>query len=341
MRVASCHAEFQPDMKFPSLRRPTGSSSASVAICLFPGRVDVASVQARTDSPPQVQALESYERGSNDLDALKRLGARYKSLSGPCNSLLTHGDYQLLQMEIPSTGSDKPLRERLAEKLSEQLEQPLANVTYDALRIPTEEFSPGRAQSAYVVVAGNAVIAPRVQLFHHAKLKLTTIDIPELAQRNIAALCETKDRALAFLTFDQNDGLLTFTCNGELYMARRVEVGLKQLLTDDLDRRSNFFDRIGLEVQRSMDNFDRQYGFLPIARLLLGPHAATQPLQGYLRDYLSIDVDILDLCEVLDTALIPELKDAARQAQCLITLGAALRRESPAAGNAATEARAA
>ena len=326
-------------MMFAKLRKSAGNSSASVAICLFPGRVDVASVQIRTDSLPQVLALESYERGSNDLEALKRLGARYKSLSGPCSSLLASGDYQLLQMEIPGTGSDKPLRERLSEKLGEQLEQPLTNFTYDALRIPTEAFSPGRAQSAYVVVAGNAVIAPRVQLFHHAKLKLTTIDIPELAQRNIAALSETKDRALAFLSFDQNDGLLTFTCNGELYMARRVEVGLKQLLTDDLDRRSNFFDRIGLEVQRSMDNFDRQYGFLPIARLLLGPQPGAQPLQGYLRDYLSIDVDVLDLCEVLDISLIPELKDSARQAQCLITLGAALRRDAPTGEGALPEAR--
>lgn len=328
-------------MKFPSLRRSPGAGSAVSAICLLPTRIDVARVQAGGGGLPKIDALESYERGSNDLDALKRLSMRYKGLSGPCSTLLGTGEYQLLQLEIPAGSGDKSLREALAEKLADQLDQPLGNFTYDAMRIPTEEFAPGRNQSAYVVLAGNAVVAPRVQLFHHARIKLTSIDIPELAQRNVATLCETKDRALAFLCFEQNDGLLTFTCNGELYMSRRVEVGLKQLLTDDMDRRSTVFDRIGLEVQRSMDNFDRQYGFLPIGRLLLGPQPEAQPLQGYLRDYLSIDVDILDLRDVLDTSLIPELKEPARQAQCVLALGAALRNETSVPARVPAEAMAA
>lgn len=311
-------------MKLPFKR--SAHAAGMTAVCLLSERVDVATIEWRTGERPQIKALESYQRGANDLDALKRLGIKYRQLSGQCTTLLASGEYQLLQMEIPADG-ERPLRELIAEKLAAQLDQPLANFTYDAVRIPTEELAPGRPQNAYAVVAGNAVIAPKVQLFHRAKLGLATIDIPELAQRNVAALCETADRALAFLSFDQNDGLLTFTCNGELYMSRRVEVGLKQLLTDDLERRSSVFDRVGLEVQRSMDNFDRQYGFLPLMRLLLGPHPATQPLQGYLADYLAITVDVLDLREVLDTALIPELKEPARQAQCLLALGAALRRE--------------
>jgi MSHA biogenesis protein MshI len=312
-------------LSFLRRRKDSQTTAGSSAVCLYPGRIDVARITAVTDGLPRVLALESWERHKNDTESLKRLANRYKLLGGPCTSLLGTSDYQLIQMDASSVTGDTPLREGLAEKLSEQLDQPLANFTYDMVRIPTENFAPGRAASAYAVVAGNAVIAPRVQLFHQAHLNLTAIDIPEMAQRNIAALCETRDRALAFLSFDQHEGLLSFTCNGELYMSRRVEIGLAQLLTDDLERRSSLFDRIGLEVQRSLDNFDRQFGFLPLSRLLLGPQPEAQALQGFLRDYLAITVDVLDLRDVLDTALIPELKDAGRQAQCLFTLGAALR----------------
>ena len=144
----------------------------------------------------------------------------------------------------------------------------------------------------------------------------------------------TREILLVASVFDaftlEQDGLLTFTCNGELYLHRHIEVGLAQLLTDDLDKRSGLFDRIGLELQRSLDNFDRTYGFIPVGRLLLGPYAEAQALQGFLRDYLSMSVDVLDLADILDFPAVPELKRPERQAQCLLTLGAALRDEAAA-----------
>lgn len=306
------------------LRRSPAKTDGATAVCLYPGRIDVARIQ-RTSALPVVLALESYERGASDLDALTRLARRYKLADGACSTLLSGGDYQLLQLEIPA--GDQGLRAALATRVAEMIDQPLMNVTYDAVIIPTAAFAPGRAQSAYVVVAGNAVVAPRVQLFHQAKLGLVAIDIPEMAQRNLAALCEVAGRALAFLTFDQNEGLLTFTCNGELYMARHLDLGLKQLLTDDAEKRSTLFDRIGLEVQRSLDNFDRQFGFLPLSQVLIGPYAEAPALRDYLADYLAVTVDVLDLAEVLDFSRIPELRRIERQAECLQTLGAALRVE--------------
>lgn len=307
------------------LRQSPVKTGGTTAVCLYPGRIDVARIQ-RTSALPQVLALESYERGSSDLDALTRLTRRYKLANGPCSTLLASNEYQLLQLEAPPAGQD--LRSGLAGRIAEMIDQPLPNVTYDAIAIPTAEFAPGRTQSAYVVVAGNAVVAPKVQLFHKAKVGLKAIDIPEMAQRNLAALCEMPDRALAFLSFDQNEGLLTFTCNGELYMARRLDLGLKQLVTDDADKRSALFDRVGLEVQRSLDNFDRQYGFLPVSRMVVGPYAGAPALQTYLADYLALTIEVLDLAKVLDFSRIPELKRVERQAECLQTLGAALRIEA-------------
>ncbi len=312
------------------LRRSLAKPAGLTAVCFYPERIDVARIE-RSAELPKVQMLESYERGGDDVDAIKRLGKKYKLKGVSCSTLLGGSDYQMLQVEIPPDIGDKSLLDAVAPKLTDMLDQPVANYTCAAVRIPTEQFSPGRTQFAYVVVAGNAAVAPRVINFHEAGVPLRVIDVPELAQRNLAALAETPDRALAFLAFGQNDGLLTFTCNGELYMSRRIDFGLKQLVTDDLDRRSGLFDRMGLEIQRSLDNFDRQYGFLPLSGLLIGPYSDSVALQGYLRDYLAVKVDVLDLAQVIDFSLVPELKQIERQAQCLQTLGSALRSDMAAA----------
>lgn len=302
------------------------AGGAWVALCASGERFDVVAVQR--GGRPQVLWLEAYKRDGDEVDALKRIGRKHKLERQRCTSLLASADYQLLQTEQPAgVEGGAALREALRARVAEMIDKPIEHVGFDAVSIPTKELAPGRPQQAYVVVAGNAVIAPKVRNFHAAHIGLVAIDVPELAQRNVAALCETENRALAFLAFSEYEGLLTFTCNGELYMTRRIETGLKHLQTDDLERRSNLFDRIGLEVQRSLDNFDRQFGFLPLARLLLGPQAQALPLQGFLRDYLGITVDVLDLAEVIDFPKVPELRHAELQAQYLLAIGAALREE--------------
>jgi MSHA biogenesis protein MshI len=124
--------------------------------------------------------------------------------------------------------------------------------------------------------------------------------------------------------------LLTFSAKGELCMVRRVEVSLQQLLDADDSRRDQLLDRIGLELQRSLDNFDRQFSFVPVNRLLLTPGPFSEKLKVFLGDYLGMPVDVMDLSSVLDISGVPGLDDPDRQAQCLATIGAALRQGEPA-----------
>jgi MSHA biogenesis protein MshI len=48
-------------------------------------------------------------------------------------------------------------------------------------------------------------------------------------------------------------------------------------------------------------------------------------LQSYLAENLYVPVQAMDLATVCDFPSIPELRDLARQAQCLPAIGAALR----------------
>jgi len=304
---------------------PRSNSSGLTAVCLYPGRIDVARVRRVRDGKPQVELLESYERGKDDKAALASVSKRFGLKKARCLSLLAYGEYQILQVDAPQSVEPEERMAELRAKVGGMIDMPVAHVTLDAIDIPTAQLAPGRPRSAYAIVAGNAAIAPKVQLFHEAGIGLEVIDVPELAQRNIAALCEQPNRGLALLAFGENDGILSFTCNGELYMHRHIEVGLTQLHTDDMDKRSTLFDRIGLDLQRSLDNFDRTFGFIPVSRVLLGPQHDAAALQGYLRDYLSMPIDVLELADIFEFPAVPELKRPDRQAQCLLTLGAALR----------------
>jgi MSHA biogenesis protein MshI len=178
------------------------------------------------------------------------------------------------------------------------------------------------------VAARNQLIQQRQAMFEEAKIPLGVIDMPEMAQRNISALLEPEGRGLALLSFESQGGLLTVTFNGELYLSRRIDVTWSQLLQTDVEQKSACYDRITLELQRSLDHFDRQYHFIALSKLVLcAMGSAGSGLQEYLAANLYIPVECLDMETVLDISKVPELAHAESQQRYFMTLGAALRHE--------------
>jgi MSHA biogenesis protein MshI len=176
----------------------------------------------------------------------------------------------------------------------------------------------------FAVAARNSIVAERQNLFAAAKIDLSVIDIPEMAQRNIAALIEPQGRGIAMLSFSNDGGLLTVTYNGELYLSRRIDVWLAQLTEADHDKKHATFDKIALELQRSLDHFERQFHFISVAKLVLAPSVALG-LEEYLSSNLYTPVDSMDLDQVLDLSGVPDLADKVQQQRFFLTLGAALR----------------
>ena len=149
-----------------------------------------------------------------------------------------------------------------------------------------------------------------------------------MAQRNISSLLEPEGRGIAMLSFDESGGLLTVTFGGELYLSRRFNIKLSQFQFADEDKKMQVFERITLELQRSLDNFDRQHNFITTAKLILAPiGAVATDLQSYLSSNMYMPVEVLDLNSVLNLSKIPELNDSVRQHAYFMTIGAALRQE--------------
>ncbi|MCL6487087.1 MAG: agglutinin biogenesis protein MshI, partial [Janthinobacterium lividum] len=256
---------------------------------------------------------------------LERLNKEMHAQSHLCSTLLGAGEYQLLTLDAPNVPPEE-LKTAVGWRLKDMLDFPLAEATIDVVGIPVDKNAPVRGQSLFAVAARNAPLAERQALYSECKIALAVVDIPEMAQRNVAALMEPQGRGLAMLSFDGEGGLLTVTFDAELCLARRIDVTLAQLADVDEARRQQYYDRITLELQRSFDHFERQFHFISISKLVLAP-TGSEGLHGYLADNLYMPVELLDLALLFDFSRVPDLQAAASQARFFLSLGAALRQE--------------
>jgi MSHA biogenesis protein MshI len=279
---------------------------------------------ARTAGDKPAVALAAFFPGQANAEALEKAGKEIAAGGFRCSALLAGGEYQVLAVEAPNVAPDE-LKTAVRWRLKDMLDFPIDDATIDVLDVPVDSNAAVRSQQTlFAVAARNSVVRPRQQLFAAAKVGLSVIDIPEMAQRNVSALLEPQGRGVAMLSFGRDGGLLTVSYNAELYLARRIDVTLDQLLDADHDRKHHSFDKVTLELQRSLDHFERQFSFISVARLVLAPSTVTG-LEEYLSSHLYMPVESLDLATVFDLAHAPELADKARQQRFFLPLGAALR----------------
>lgn len=241
-------------------------------------------------------------------------------------TLLDPGEYQMLLVEAPNVPVDE-LKTAIRWRIKDSLNYHIDDATVDVLQIPANKKSGvERPQSLYAIASPNETIKKRIALFEKAKIDLKVIDIPEMAQRNIAALFEEDERGLALLSFNDNGGMLTITCGGELYLARHIDITTGQLQDTNEDLRQQYLERVELELHRSLDYFGRQFSYIPVNRMLISAPAQLGLIQ-LLASGLEMPMEQLDLAQVLDISVVPELADSEYAAHMFLALGAALRLE--------------
>ncbi len=290
------------------------------ALGIDSGGVCVASVEYQGLRPALTRLDYHPWNGAEPEKILTRLAAELGLKNARCTTLLDTSDYSLLLTEAPEAPPEE-LRAALRWRIKDMIDFHINDATLDVFDVPGERV-PGRARPLYTVAARSSAIQKRVDLMDASGIQLDVIDIPEMAQRNIAALLPQDAKGLAFLSFDNQRGVLTISRQGELYLSRVVEIGLDRL-TGDGDR-TGWYDRIVLEVQRSLDYYESHFRQVPVVALALGPFPQPLPeLVDYIRANLNVPVEQVDLGDYFDGTVPREL-----QARCLTTIGAALRQET-------------
>ncbi len=307
-----------------SLLTKNKASARLTAVDLQADGVGLVQAVHEPGRPPQVTACDfrAWDGVSPDK-VLARLAGDYRLKRMRCTTTLDENDYKLLLTEAPDVPAQE-LKAAVRWRVKDLIDFHINDATIDVFDLPGDNTR-GKARSMYAVVARNDAIQKRVDLMSGAGINLDVIDIPELAQRNLAALLPEDATGVVFLSFAANSGLITLTKQGEIYFSRSIDVGFNALQqSSDL---TGYFERIVLEVQRSLDYFDGHFRQAPIANLVLAPLGEVPGLLDYLNANLNVKATTMDLGQLLHC---DSRMQSMLEAKCLTTLGAALRQEQKA-----------
>lgn len=260
-----------------------------------------------------------YAREMDLAETLMRLGRVYQLESANCTTLLDQKDYKLLLTKAPEVAEEE-LASALRWQINDLLDCPAEDIALELFDLPGER-APGQAREIYVATTRRDVIARRVEIFTDARVNLQVIDIPELAQRNIARLLPEDAQGVAVLWLHRHGGLITLSRQGNLYLSRHIKVGMEALGAGDEGAQA--LDTVTLEIQRSLDYYESHHHLQPVQQLVLAPvegegEAICQRLGGQ----LGISSRYLDLEQILQIKT--EMPENWQQ-RLYLAIGAALR----------------
>ncbi|MEY8875288.1 MAG: agglutinin biogenesis protein MshI [Leptothrix sp. (in: b-proteobacteria)] len=292
---------------------PQGADAWVVHLVHEPGNRPQLRWACRIDWRQPAQALRQLRR--------ERQLARHQSVV-----LLQRHQYQLLALEAPDVPREH-WRDALRWQLKDMVDFPVESAAIDLLEIAAETSGRGRI-SLLAAAAPHTELAPLAHAGEDAATPWHAIDLPDTALRNLAALAQEPGRAQALLQLGDSHSQLVITAEGELLQSRSIDVTLTQLSESDATLRQQAWDRAGLELQRTLDSFERLFSRVNLARLLIAPGSAStfsDAFIDYLRELVYVPVQPLPLAELVDFSRVPELAEPHAQGPYLYAIGAALR----------------
>ena len=238
-------------------------------------------------------------------------------------AVLEPASYQILTLDAPDLPREE-WRDAIRWSLKDMVDFDVEHAGIDVLEIPSNPLQ--RRQAAlFAVATAHATLAPLADAGSDAGAPWSAVDVPETALRNLALLGAEDGRGEALLHIGAQHSLLVIVAQGELLMTRHIEVTLAQLSDTDEAQRQQHFERASLELQRTLDNVERQFSFANLARLAVAPAAPLRGFIDYVRELIYVPVVDFDLGALIDLSAVPELTDPVEQAAYLPAIGAALR----------------
>lgn len=288
--------------------------------------VTVLAPHASGDKPRVVKC--GFTAGPLDPKTLAELARKISVADCPWTLALGHKTYNILVVPEPTVQADE-LENSLRWSIGSMVEYPVSEASIAYLKIPTAEMLPNRPTNLYVAAVKKEVIAGYNAIFQQAGISLQAIDVRETAQRNIAALAEAPGMGLGLLSIGKQGMQFIITFNGALYLDRYIEESLFGNVSADTDIETRAYERIALQVQRSLDFIGRTLTFINIDHVLMAPMPDKLAQPDFMPQNIPLPMVSLDLASVFDFSQTPELAQEKNQALYFTPLGAALRfRES-------------
>lgn len=311
------------------LLRPTGSGHAFVLTTGEPGE----------QAPPQLLRWGL-------LPQAKPIPA------GEAIALLEPADYQILKVDTPHVPHEE-LKAAARWQIKELVDVDIAQLTLDVMHVGGDVE---RAQrQLFVVAARNSAIQALTEGAAGIHPEIGIVDVWETALRNLltrqARVDGLAERACAAIHIDTAHSMLIVCSGDELYYTRRIEADASLLArarghqpeadVQDLplgfeyqpggafDAASAQESPLVVELQRSIDVWERSWPELPLARLYVITADHAPEVAALIQRELGQRTLALDpLAAFAAQAPLPEGDAHEALAACLPLLGAALRTES-------------
>ena len=284
-----------------------------------PHGIALAHVQRAPGQAPQLRRCVYLEgTPETQADLLKQIVAEHGLNGTSVNVVLHPSAYQFFLLEAPDVPGDE-LRDAMRWRVKDLISEPLEDVVVDCFALPEDAYR-GRTRMVYCAVLNKSRMNDVHVLVGHAGLSLASIDITEMALRNLGLLAGADAMNLALLRLRTSEGLITVQNSADLYMARRMEHGLARAEQD--------LSSMMLEIQRSLDYYESQLGKGYISRLLLLPMKQDgERTHQALAAGLAVNLQRLDLRDLFPGQSASDLPESS-QAFCIGAVGAALRQDA-------------
>lgn len=250
---------------------------------------------AKPDENGQLKIISCFSKRCDKSEYLTHLKEWVSghNLSGQeCHVVLASAQYKTYPVERPQV-EESEIADAVRWKVKDLLDYPLEEAVIDVYDFPKDALR-GRPEQVSVVSSKSSTIQNLVNLIEAAGLNLITIDIVDLALRNIASrLLENENQTAALLYLRAGNGMIVLIKNNILYFSRHFDFSLEAL--NDVEQQDNVIQHLALEVQRSFDYFDSQMAQIPPQFLYLVGPTPNLPLANMLGGSISAQVKVFDM----------------------------------------------
>jgi MSHA biogenesis protein MshI len=280
--------------------------------------IAVAHVKVPGSARPVLQSCRFLPNIAGESPPLRQYIAELGLNGAACNAVIPSSKYSLLLSEAPIV-KDAELADAMRWKIKDLIDFPVEEAFLDVFRLP-DDASRGDTPMVYVVVSRRSVLEDIVALLDSAGLKLGSIDIIDLALRNLSLLCPAERSGIAMVQLTSGTGNLNVIRKQQLYLSRRFDIDFDGGLLDPLPANS-----LALELQRSLDYYERQMDQeSPSSIYLCGEGVSRDKVSEAMQTSLVGELKVLPLGELM---VLPEGCDELTLTNCIGAIGGALRHE--------------
>src|SRR5688572_26453840 len=307
-------------------RKSRRTEGLRAAVAISDHEIAVALVRKLDGQRPKVLRIvvEEAPLGFSD-PVLKKIISEFDLRRVPVSAVINPSDYQIAQVQSP----DVPLNERRAAarfSMRDAFDFPIDNSTLDIFDLP-EQTSRGDKKLCFAIASRGDAIAKMSDVFERQFRKFDVIDIPELCQRNLAALLPQDAKGVAFLMLRDDFAQLVLTRRGMLYVTRRFEFRERGELNGDSEFESSELPLdpqvLSLELQRSLDYYESHFDETAISELYIAPSGArANLLAAELGASTGLRISMYNIHDLVDVSFSAEIPDG--WLGCM-AIGAALR----------------